>query len=133
MKLKIRRSQKAGLTGKIIFMLDVMVEFSDEERALIDRYKLKNETVYAHARAVENAAAARAGDLKGLGDLIMDKVTKRIFTIGDLVSGQHIECKTLSDLLDAEEQVVSACHEVRRYLAIATSFDGSETVVDIAA
>ena len=132
MQMKVRRGQRAGaLGGKVVFVLDVFVDLSAEERALVDRYKLWNECVYSSERAKENSEAAQGGSLKALGALIADRVMKNILSIKDLSSGQHIECKDLAQLLTVEDQVHAACGNIKKYLAVAQSFDGREIVVDI--
>ena len=134
MQLKVRRGQKSGLLGgKVVFTLDVRAELTQDEQALVERYKLWPEVVYSTEASTANAERAHAGNLAALGALITDKVLKRFFTIKDLVSGQHIECKDLAQVLAAEEQVRAACAQLKQYLAVATSFDGREEVVEIAA
>ncbi len=133
MKLKIRRSQKNSLTGKAIFMVDVMADLDGEEQALVAKYKLQKEIVYQNSKAEQNMAEAQSGSMTGLGGMLMDKILKRSFTIGNLVDGQHIECKDLAEVLVAEDQVETACKNIKKYLELAKTFDGSEVVIDIAA
>jgi len=134
MQLKVRRNQRSGmLGGKVIFTLDVMAELTPDEKALVDRYKLWPEVVYSSEAANDNAARVHAGDLKALGAVLMDKALKRFFTVKNLVSGEHIECKDLAELLGAEEQVRVACMNLKRYLEVARTFDGREEVVEVAA
>lgn len=132
MQLKIRRGQKSGLTGGVTFTLDVMADLSDEEAALVKKYKLQKETVYASEAAEANAARADQGSWGALGASVMDGLIKRRFSMNDLLNGQHIECKQLGELITTEEQVHAACQNILRYLEIARSFDGSEQVIDIA-
>ncbi|MHA6287130.1 hypothetical protein [Maricaulis sp. CAU 1757] len=131
MQLKIRRSQKTGLTGKVVFQLDVMAELTPDEKALVQQYKLGKELVYSSEAADRNAEMARAGSLKALGGMVLDRATKRRFTMNDLINGQHLECKDLGELTDTEEQVHVACHNIRRYLEVAKSFDGTEHILEI--
>lgn len=132
MKLKIKRSQKSGLTS-VVFMLDVMAELDTAEANLVSKYKLGKQIVYQSDGAAQNAAAARGGDMAGLGGMILDKMLKRRFTVNDLVNGQHLECKDLAEVIAAEAQVHDACQNLKQYLDIATSFDGREVIIDIAA
>ena len=133
MHLKVRRGQKSGmLGGKVVFTLDVRAELNQDEHALVERYKLWPEVVYSTEASTANAERAQAGNLTALGALIADKVLKKFFTTKDLVSGQHIECKDLAQVVAAEEQVRVACANLKQYLAVATTFDGREEVVEIA-
>tara|TARA_R110000868_G_scaffold162329_12_gene393510 strand:+ start:34731 stop:35135 length:405 start_codon:yes stop_codon:yes gene_type:complete len=131
MQLKLRRNQKTGMTGTPIFVLDVMAELTSEETALVAKYKLKNQLVYTSDVADQNLARARAGSWAGLGGAIMDRMIKRSFTLGDLVSGQHMECKDLAEVIGTEEQVHQACQNIRGYLEVAKQYDGSEQIVEI--
>ncbi len=136
MQLKVRRSQRAGMLGKVVFALDVLADLSSEEKALVERYKLWNEVVYSSEAATANAERANANmnnliGLVSVASMIADKVLKKFFTIKNLTSGEHIECKDLSELLAVEEQVRIACGNLKKYLAIAESFDGREEVIEV--
>ena len=45
-------------------------------------------------------------------------------TVDSLVSGRHIECKDLDELLGAEAAVMEACKTIKVYLETAVTFDG---------
>src|ERR1700733_5516575 len=53
-------------------------------------------------------------------------------SIDSLGRGQHIECKDLEELLEAEDALMTACRTLTRYLAIAATFDGSIALIDFA-
>ncbi|NOT54809.1 MAG: hypothetical protein HOP18_09415 [Deltaproteobacteria bacterium] len=131
MQLKVRRSQRAGMMGKVLFALDVVADLTKEEHACVERYKLWNEVVYSSEAATANAERAQAGNLAALGSMIADKVMKKFLTIKNLTSGEHIECKDLGELLTVEEQVRLACSNLKKYLAIAETFDGREEVIEV--
>lgn len=133
MHLKIRRSQKSGLMGSAVFILDVMAELDASEAELVKKYKLGNLMVYSSEASDRNYAQAGAGSVKALGALVLDKITKRFFTMDDLIRGQHIECKDLNEVIGTENQVFAACQNIRAYLDTAKGFDGSEQVLEIAA
>ena len=131
MQLKLRRSQKSGLTGTPVFILDVMAELTAEEAELVKKYKLKGQLVYTSEAADQNIANAKAGSWAGLGGALMDRVTKRSFTLGALVNGQHLECKDLGEVVASEHQVHQACQNIRGYIDVARQYDGSEQIVEI--
>ena len=133
MQLKLRRSQKSGLTGNAIFILDVMAELTSEEFELVKKYKLQKQLVYSSDAADQNAELARAGKVSALGGMVMDRLTKRVFTMQDLINGQHLECKDLNEVISTENQVHQACENIAGYLQVAKSFDGSEQIVEITA
>jgi hypothetical protein len=148
MLLKLRRSQRqGGLTGgKIFFALDARVDVSGEERALIDKYRLGDLSVYdseARKMATQGAqmgfaagqdmtgSASRQfmGLAKGAAKLAIAAFTLRV-TINSLVSGQRIECKSLDELLGAEAAIREACENLKNYIATALMFDGREEVIE---
>jgi hypothetical protein len=131
MQLKIRRSQKSGLTGTPIFVLDVMAELNSEDTELVSKYRLSKQLVYQSDAAAANRDNAINGQLSAFGGVMMDRLTKRSFSLGDLVNGQHIECKDLNEVIGTEVQVHEACKNIRAYLDVARSFDGSEQILEV--
>lgn len=139
MLLKIKRSQKSTMMGNAVFGLDFRAEVSKEERALIDKYKLGKDVIYSSDNFQKNLATAvtagASGNVLGVAKGVAAGLTARFFnlkiTINDLIEGKHVEMKDLPELLSAEEQVVTACNNLKTYLATAVSFDGREIVVEI--
>ena len=139
MQLKISRSQKASgmLSKSVVFCLDARVDLSQEERHLIDKYKIGAQVIYnsaASAKHLANAGAALAGPgvgtlLKGTVSLAMSKLSLNI-TIDSLAKGHHIECKDLDEVLGAEEAIMQGCRLMKAYLDTAATFDGREVVID---
>ena len=146
MQLKIQRSQRAGgLVGNTVFFcLDVRGDYSPEERGNISKYKLGSQAIYnsrAAQKHLDNAGSQLdrtqtgstgerfAGLARGAVSLAMAKMALNI-TIASLGKGHHIECKDLEELLEAEDTVRTACKNVTRYLEIADTFNGSETVIE---
>ena len=143
MLLKIKRSQKSSMLGKAVFGLAFRADVSNEERALIDKYKLGGTIVYCSEAFQKNAAMAstmgQGGTLKeqGVGLLVGMKslASAMLFnlrvTVDDLIHGKRVEMKDLQELLSAEEQIVQACNNLKAYLTAAQGFDGREVVVEI--
>lgn len=146
MQLKIQRSQRAGgvMGGTVLFCLDVRADYSPEEQGNIGKYKLGSQVIYnsqAARRHLDNAGThldrvdndsmkeKAAGLARGALSMAMAKMSLNI-SIASLGRGQHIECKDLGELLEAEETVRTACKDLTRYLEAAASFDGSETVIE---
>ena len=50
-------------------------------------------------------------------------------TIASLVSGHHIECKDMDEMLGAEGALREGCQNLKGYLDTAVTFDGREEVV----
>lgn len=128
MKLLIRRDQRSGMLGKIIFQLDVRAQLSDEERQHITKYKLGSEMLY-----VKNEMPnVDGGTLKGFGKLLVAHAMNVTVSVNDLVNGKRIECKDILEMLSAEEQIREAARNFNSILAAAAHFGGEE-VVDLAA
>ncbi len=45
--------------------------------------------------------------------------------------GQQIEGKDLGEIMTAEEALMTACENIKGYLAVAATFDGKEYVLDV--
>lgn len=146
MQLKLKRSQRAGgmLGGKVIFVLDARADLSADEEPLIQKYKLGSLIIYdsdarkKHAEAgyghFDEAANSSVGrslwkNARGLASAAMMALSLRV-TVDGLMSGQHIECKDLDELLGAEAAILDACKSLKGYLETALTFDGREEVVD---
>lgn len=155
MQLKLKRSQKAGgvLGGKVIFILDARAEPTPEEAALIKKYNLGKINVYdSAARQKHQASAAGHFDNSSAGPVFAVPTGKGIasslwsttrglasaammslslsVTIDSLISGQHIECKDLNELLGAMHAIQEACQTIKSYLDVAMTFDGREEVLE---
>lgn len=151
MMLSLRRAQRAGgmMGGKIIFTLDARAELTPDEQALVKRYALGKlvvydsearkkhaDSAYGHFSSVPGvssdlAAAGRGlwSNARGLASAAMMALSLRV-TIDSLMSGQHIECKDLDELLGAEAAIVDACKNIKAYLDTALTFDGREEVLE---
>jgi len=139
MQLKVKRSQKTtGLIGKtVVFCADIRAEYTQEERANINKYSLGGEIIYNSRAATEHldrmerqVDGSAKGLLKGLGSLVLAKMNLNI-TIASLQQGQHIECKDLGELLECEEAIMTACKNLKGFLEAAATFDGREIIVDL--
>lgn len=137
MLLKIKRAQKSTMMGNALFSLDFKAEVSDEERKLIDKYKLGKSIVYSSEAFQKNAAAfqdAKAqgggGFLKGMAAIASSFFNLKI-SVNDLVDGRHIEMKDLDEMISAEQQIVQACNNLKAHLAAAKTFDGREDTIEI--
>jgi len=138
MQLKIQRSQREGgmFGNSMVFMLDLRAEYSEEERANINRYKLGGQTIYNSAEARAHLEAAQAkmdGSLKGTAGSFVSIALSRMklnITIKSLQDGVHVECKDLQELLEAEQAVRNACTNLVEYLKVAARFDGSTEIID---
>jgi hypothetical protein len=139
MQLKIQRTQRTGgvMGNTAVFCLDVRMDYSVSEAANIAKYRLGREVIY-NSRAAKRyldrfKAGTRDGGLwgyvKGAASLAMAKLSLNI-SIDSLGRGQHIECKDMLELLEAEEEVMEACRTLKRFLETAATFNGSIALID---
>ncbi|MDA9473534.1 hypothetical protein XI03_03210 [Bradyrhizobium sp. CCBAU 65884] len=146
MQLKLKRSQRAGgmLGGKVIFTLDARTDLSPDEKGLVSKYGLGKLVVYdsearkkhgdaAYGHFDEGASSTVGRSLwksaRGIASAAMMSLSLRV-TVESLMSGQHIECKDLDELLGAEAAILNACKNLKAYLETAQTFDGREEVVE---
>ncbi|MDP2182361.1 MAG: hypothetical protein Q8K99_07310 [Actinomycetota bacterium] len=139
MQLKIQRSQREGgvMSKTVIFCIDARVEFTAAEQASITRYKLQKQVIYnseASKKHLDSAAGYQAGNslggnLRSLASVAMAAMNLNI-SIESLQRGQHVECKSLDELLGAEQAIMDACRNLRGYLDTAATFDGREVLID---
>jgi hypothetical protein len=137
--------------GKIIFTLDARANLSAEEYGLVKRYALGKLVVYdsearkkhheaAYGHFSDAAATPAQYDLasggrslwrsaRGLASAAIMALSLRV-TVESLLSGQHIECKDMDELLGAESAIVDACKNLKAYLETALTFDGREEVFE---
>ncbi|WP_439372693.1 hypothetical protein [Bradyrhizobium sp. DASA03120] len=146
MHLKLKRSQRTGgmLGGKIIFALDARTDLTPDEKGLVGKYglgklvvydsearKKHGEAAYGHFDEGANSTVGRSiwKNARGIASAAMMALSLRI-TVESLMSGQHIECKDLDELLGAEAAILNACKNLKAYLETAQTFDGREEVLE---
>ena len=157
MALKLKRSQRSTFTGAPLFVLDARMEVSAEISTHIQRYRLSDTLIYessdrqkthgGDASAFGRFAGrhksflAPAGDqMKGAGRTFYQLARASIsaarasfalrITIGSLLSGVHVECKSLDEIIEAEQAITEAATNLKGYLQAATGYDGQEQVIE---
>lgn len=143
MQLKLQRTQRTGgvLSATQIFCLDARIELTAQERADVTKYKLGKQILYSSEAAKRYAEKGMAQNdvgsalhsnklmLKSIVSFALARLALNI-TVDSLQRGQHIECKDLDEVLDAEDALMTACKNLRGYLDTAVTFDGREAVID---
>jgi len=128
MQLLIRRDQRSGMLGKVIFQLDVRAQLTDDERKNIDKYRLGKEVLYSR----DKAPNVDPNTLAGLGKMLIAHALNISVSVNDLVNGKRIEAKDILEMLAAEEQIREAAKNFNAALQAAAHFGGEE-VVELAA
>ncbi|MET4424229.1 hypothetical protein [Bradyrhizobium sp. RT3a] len=157
LSLKLRRSQRSTLTGKIIFILDARIGLSAEAHALIQKYRLGSFVVYdsqareRHREATKDhlettrehppLTSGMTTQLLGLGKTFyrlgrasvsatMAALALHV-TVDSLIRGVHVECESMDELLGAERAIKGAATNLKGFLEEAATFDGREEVVEL--
>jgi F420-0:gamma-glutamyl ligase-like protein len=123
MRLVLRRDQRSGILGKMVFTLDVRAETTEEERANIRKYKLGDTQLYSSHEMVE-----RGSGLLGVASRLAWKAVTLTITVNDLASGKRVEAKDVVELLAIEEHIREAAATFKQILDAAASFGGEEVV-----
>lgn len=122
MKLLIRRDQRAGLLGKMIFTLDVRADLSADEKERIRKYKLQDTELYASHEITGGSG------LLGAASRLAYKAVSLTLTVKDLEGGKRIEVKDVVELLAIEEQIREAARTFKAVLDAASHFGGEEVL-----
>jgi uncharacterized protein DUF4189 len=156
MCLKLKRSQRSGLFGKPFFVLDARMEVTAEEAALVSKYGLGDDVIYESSSRQQRKKATLAQleltrdtpgfsepatkQLLGLGKTLYRLTRAGVsataaalslrVTVRSLMSGVHVECKSMAELLDAEKAILEAAQNLRSYLDTAATFDGREEIIE---
>jgi hypothetical protein len=156
MQLKLKRSQRKGLMGKMVFALDARMVIPRAERDLIERYRLGHHVIYESAARQRHTETFKARlestkQFPGMRESVQKQflgIGKNLFRLGlagvsaarvsmslritvySLINGEHIECKLMSELLGAEQAIIEAAENLRAYLNAAATFDGREQVLE---
>ena len=127
MKLLLRRNQRSGMLGKIIFTLDVRADLTPEEKGAIDKYKLGDTVLYEKSTMIDPGSG-----LIGLASRIKHRALNMSLSVKDLAYGKKLECKDIVEMLAVEDQIREAGKTFNAVLHAASQFGGEE-VVDLAA
>jgi hypothetical protein len=153
--LKLKRSQKRGTLGSNVYMLDARIDVSAEVAALITKHKLGGRLIYESEARQKHAARVQA-HLEGskdrtsifappsaqaigigktfwkLGRAAVSAARASLalrVTVNSLLAGLHVECKSLEELLEAENAFREAKETLEGYIYTAQTFDGREEIV----
>ena len=145
--LKLRRSQRLTIFGNPVFAMNARAEIPPEASTLVVKYSLGKMIVYdstsrrrhqesAYAHFTEGSAEANRSigralwkNARGIASAAMMALSLRV-TVNSLIRGQYVECKSLSELLSAEQAFIDACQSLRAYIETAVTFDGREELLE---
>jgi hypothetical protein len=123
LKLLLRRDQKSSMMGKVIFVLDVRAELTDEEKRNLAKYKLGQTVLYSREELAD-----RGSGLLGLASRVAFKAMNLSISVNDLANGKRVECKDIVEMLAVEDQIKEAAQTFKSVLEAAARFGGEEVV-----
>ncbi len=124
MKLLLRRSERSSVMGKPIYILEVRVEVSPEERGWITKFKFGPSILYSR----KGKPTGDPSTLAGVGQILLHHALDLTVSVNDLVNGKRIECKDIMEMLGAEEQIKEAARTFGAVLKAASQFGGEEVI-----
>ena len=129
MKLLLRRDQRSGIMGRVVFSLTVRAELSETEKSHIKKYRLGDTLLYTRAVMTDPGRG-----LLGAASRLAFKMTNLTLTVDDLSQGKVIECKDVVEMLAVEQQIREAAETFKNVLTAAASFGGDivVTIDDVA-
>jgi len=128
MKLRLKKSQRSTgvMSKKVMFSLDAQVDLTAQETDYIRKYKMGKEVIYNKDRVNPEMHDYKSG--KGIMRNLSAIAMNINLTVDDLVKGRTIECKDISEILDAEASVKSACAGLKNLLEACSGFEGEEII-----
>lgn len=154
MDLLFRREQTAGRLLPVIFKLWSKIEFTDEEQALSDRYRLADaalvitEQEHLVRHSVQAGVAVAAGMAVvlyfllgflaafllalsvglGAGYLYYTEMRETIY-VKDLLHGRYFRCLSVVTLLEKEAELVTLAGSLRQLMEAAKNWGGTERLL----
>ena len=101
MKLIVKKDQDKGLLGGIKFIINAWVEVTNEEKELINKYKVHKEVLFNKTNILTTE-----------------------ITIGSLIDWAFFKCASIEEILIYEEAIKKSCKNLKTKLEIMKSFGG---------
>lgn len=128
MKLRLNKSQRSTgvMSKKVLFLLGAQVDLTAQEQEYVTKYKMGNEVIYNKDRVNPEMYDYKSG--KGIMRNLSATMMNINLTVYDLIGGRTIECKDISEILEAEASVKTACSGLKNLLEACASFEGEEII-----
>lgn len=110
MQLEIVKDQSKKMLGGISFELSAKVNLSDEEAALVKKYKADKEILLQKEIKIPLTGRSIALNI----------------TIGSLSNGQSFKCNDIGEILEYEKNVKQSCDSFKNYIEVMKDFGGKE-------
>jgi hypothetical protein len=106
------KGQNKGMMGAVTFEVKAQAQLTEEERQLIQHYKMENEVLLSK-KLVNIWGQPTDHDVK--------------VSVRQLVTGEGYKCKDLGEVISYSDSLKSACSTLKAYLDVARGFGGQET------
>ena len=123
MQLLLKRDQRSGLMGGVIFILDARAEFTPEERSNIRRYRLGKTLLYQRYQMTNPGSG-----WLGIVQRLLFKMRNIEVTVASLVSGTHLEFKDIHEMLAVEEHLTEVSRNFKDVLDAASGYSGENLI-----
>ena len=131
MKLRLNKSQRsAALSSKVVFSLGAQVDLTAQEQDFVKKYKMGKVVLYSKERVHpdmqrhDSAYESAKGLMRNLSALALNLK----INVNDLVGGRTIECKDISEMMDVEDTIKTACQGLKNLLDACSGFEGEEII-----
>ena len=124
MKLLLRRSERSSVLGKPVYILEVRVEVSQEERGRIEKYKFGPSILYSKKGKPQGDPRT----WEGIGHNLLHYALDLTVSVHDLVHGKKVECKDIMEMLAVEGHIREAAQNFANVLRAASQFGGEEVI-----
>jgi len=123
MKLILSKEQqkKGVMSKKLVYSLTVKADLTEDEMSNLTKYEMNDTVLYSDVEGDPAASAWKA--LKTIA-------TSTVIKVSDLSLGRTIECSSFMEIMAIEQQVISACNNLKNLLEAMSNFQG-EHVVEI--
>lgn len=111
MNLVISKNQSKGMMGAVSFEVRAQAQLSEEERKLVQHYKLENEVLFSR-KMVNLWGQSTDADVR--------------VTVRQLLNGDTYKCKDLGEVIGYTDSLKDACQTLKAYLEVAREFGGQE-------
>lgn len=120
-KLILNKNQKTSglMNNKISYSLEVKADLTHEELENIKKYNMSDTVLYSNVEGNPTESAWKA---------IKTIATSTVIKVSDLANGRLIECKDFMEIIAVEEQVKSACVNLKNLLEAMANFGGEEVI-----
>lgn len=133
MQLVLKRDQglKGMMSKSVTFIINARADLSEEEKHNVDKYKLGTQVIYNSEKSKKHldASGGSSSTAGKLARLAMARMSLNI-TVNSLMQGQEVTCSSLEEAADAEDAIRSACEYLKQYLDVASTFNGTQEVVE---